>query len=81
MTPTQFITSYRTAFGENALLPIAFGFSDSPRAKVKHGIRCIVGAYKMVLDGRDITLEGDFINCMGGRTYLGKQEMAERTAI
>ena len=62
MTPTQFITSYRAAFGENALLPIAFGFSDTPRTKVKHGIRCIVGAYKMVLDGRDITLEGDFIN-------------------
>lgn len=81
MTPTQFITSYRAAFGENALLPIAFGFSDTPRTKVKHGIRCIVGAFKMVFDGRDITLEGDFINCAGGRTYLGKQEMAERTAV
>ena len=80
VTPERFIASYRAAFGENSLLPIAFGFSDTPFAKVKHGIRCIVGAYKMILDGKDISLEGDFINCTGGRTYLGKSEMSEHTA-
>lgn len=43
-----FLQKYREAFGDVALLPIAFGYGHTPVAEIRKIPRCMIGAIRRV---------------------------------
>ena len=56
MNITEFIATYREAFGDAAPLPVAFGYSDTPASEVGSVPRCMIGAISKVREGIPLTL-------------------------
>lgn len=77
MTPKEFITLYREAMGENAPLPIAFGYSDTPATEIRKVPKCIIGAISKVRETGALTLTADLMTCRGGGLYTQFKPMPE----
>lgn len=78
MTPEEFVKAYTEAFGSNAQLPIAFGYSDEPLTDPKEGLRCLMGLFPKVRKGDAVTLADKFLGCGGGMLYMGTGELQDR---
>lgn len=78
MTPEEFVKAYTEAFGSNAQLPIAFGYSDEPLTEPKEGLRCLMGLFPKVRKGDAVTLADKFLGCGGGMLYMGTGELQDR---
>lgn len=76
-----FLQKYEEAFGDIALLPIAFGYSDVPEAEVKKIPRCIIGNIRKVCDGESLTLSKENVTCGGGGLYTAFAPMQERIPV
>ena len=81
MNIQQFIEKYRLAFGENAPLPMAFGYSDTPVSEIKTVPKCLVGSISNVRHGDSLTLSADNVICGGGGLYTAFTEMPERVPV
>ena len=78
MLITDFLTNFKSAFGDAAPLPIVFGYSDTPAEEPSRVPRCVIGAISKVRHGEPLTLCADNVTCGGGGLYTGFHEMAER---
>lgn len=78
MNITEFITTYREAFGEAAPLPIVFGYSDTPASEIGSVPRCMIGAISKVREGNSLTLCKENVKCGGGGLYTAFTPMPER---
>lgn len=78
MNVAEFLTNYREAFGENAELPIAFWYSDTPLNLSPLINGCFFKCFHKVRNGIGLSLNQDVISCGGGRLYTGFGEMLER---
>lgn len=75
MDINRFIANYREAFGEQAGLPIVFGYSDeAPYPTEKIG-GCFFKAFDGVRAGTPVSLGVETIGCGGGKLYTGFSEM------
>ena len=73
----EFIESYREAFGENAQLPLLFGYSDTPVAQTAKIGGCFFKGLQAAREGTPISLSVDVIGCGGGKLYTGFTDMPE----
>ena len=73
----DFIESYREAFGENAQLPLLFGYSDTPVAKTGKIGGCFFKGLQAAREGTPVALSVDVIGCGGGKLYTGFTDMPE----
>ena len=78
MTINEFLSLYKQAFGEDAPLPVAFGYSNTAVTDVKKIPRCMIGAIRKVCDGGALTLSVDNVLCGGGRLYTAFAPMPDR---
>ena len=77
MEVKEFIESYREAFGENAQLPLLFGYSDTPVAQTAKIGGCFFKGVQAAREGVPISLNADVIGCGGGKLYTGFTDMPE----
>ena len=73
----EFIESYREAFGENAQLPLLFGYSDTPVAQTAKIGGCFFKGLQAAREGTPISLSVEVIGCGGGKLYTGFTDMPE----
>ena len=74
----EFIESYREAFGEQAQLPLLFGYSDTPAADTAKIGGCFFKGLQAAREGTPVTLSVEVIGCGGGKLYTGFSDMPER---
>ena len=73
-----FIESYREAFGENAQLPLLFGYSDEALADTAKIGGCFFKGLQAAREGTPVSLSAEVIGCGGGKLYTGFRDMPER---
>ena len=73
-----FIESYREAFGENAQLPLLFGYSNQAIADTAKIGGCFFKGLQAAREGTPISLSVEVIGCGGGKLYTGFSDMPER---
>ena len=73
----EFVESYREAFGENAQLPLLFGYSDTPVAETAKIGGCFFKGLQAAREGTPISLSVEVIGCGGGKLYTGFTDMPE----
>ena len=73
-----FIQSYREAFGENAQLPLLFGYNDTPVADTAKIGGCFFKGLQAAREGTPVALSAEVIGCGGGKLYTGFSDMPER---
>lgn len=73
-----FIESYREAFGENAQLPLLFGYSDEALADTAKIGGCFFKGLQAAREGTPVSLSAEVIGCGGGKLYTGFSDMPER---
>ena len=78
MELNEFLACYREAFGENAQLPLLFGYSDTPVAQTAKIGGCFFKGLQAVREGTPVSLNADAIGCGGGKLYTGFSDMPER---
>ncbi len=71
MTPKEFISTFREAFGEVPKLPIVFRFTDAPLRVVEKVPGCFFKIFDEVGRGLPVSLNADNIGCGGGKLYTG----------
>ena len=71
----EFIESYREAFGENAQLPLLFGYSDTSVAQTAKIGGCFFKGLQAAREGTPISLSVEVIGCGGGKLYTGFTDM------
>jgi hypothetical protein len=76
MTPQEFISSFRDAFGEKPELPIAFRYTDAPMRPVEKIGGCFFKVFGEVREGLTVSLNAENIGCGGGKLYTGFTPMA-----
>ncbi|EJW92378.1 protein containing DUF169, partial [gut metagenome] len=76
-----FIQKYREAFGENAPLPVAFGYSHTPASPVHKIPRCMIGSIRKVCEEGVLTLSAENVLCGGGSLYTAFAPMQERIPV
>ncbi len=74
----EFIKSYREAFGENAQLPLLFGYSDTAVADTAKIGGCFFKGLQAAREGTPVALSAEVIGCGGGKLYTGFSDMPER---
>ena len=74
----EFIESYREAFGENAQLPLLFGYSDTPVADTATIGGCFFKGLQAAREGTPVALSAEVIGCGGGKLYTGFSDMSAR---
>ena len=74
----EFIENYREAFGENAQLPLLFGYGDTPVAQTAKIGGCFFKGLQAAREGTPVALSTDVIGCGGGKLYTGFSDMPER---
>ena len=72
-----FIENYKEAFGQDAELPLAFWYSDTPVRAVEKIGGCLFKCMKEVREGFIVSLCSETIGCGGGKFYTGFSEMPE----
>lgn len=78
ITPEEFLNDYREAFGEAALLPVAFYYSNSCLADTPKVAGCMFKVIGDAFNGQSVSLSADNLACGGGKFYAGFTEMPER---
>lgn len=78
MDLNSFIESYREAFGENAQLPLLFGYSDQAVADTSKIGGCFFKGLQAAREGTPVSLSAEVIGCGGGKLYTGFSDMPER---
>ncbi len=78
MENSDFIKMYREAFGQEASLPICFGYSDEIIGTLSRANGCVFSLFGEVRDGNVLCVDKDSLTCGGGRLYAGFAEMSER---
>ena len=73
-----FIESYHEAFGENAQLPLLFGYSDQTIADTAKIGGCFFKGLQAAREGTPVSLSAEVIGCGGGKLYTGFSDMPER---
>ena len=73
-----FIESYQEAFGENAQLPLLFGYSDDALADTAKIGGCFFKGLQAAREGTPVSLSAEVIGCGGGKLYTGFSDMPER---
>lgn len=73
-----FVQSYREAFGENAQLPLLFGYSDVAVADTAKIGGCFFKGLQAAREGTPVSLSAEVIGCGGGKLYTGFSDMPER---
>ena len=73
----EFIESYREAFGENAQLPLLFGYSDMPVADTAKIGGWFFKGLQAAREGTPVSLSAEVIGCGGGKLYKGFSDMPE----
>lgn len=73
-----FIQNFQEAFGETVELPVAFWYADTAIANTEKINGCFFKAFKALRKGESVSLNVDVLGCMGGKFYLGFNEMNER---
>ena len=81
MTISEFIESYREAFGDAAPLPIALAYDSAPATDVRSVPKCMIGAISKVRNGEALTLSADNVLCGGGGLYTAFRPMPERVPV
>ena len=81
MTISEFIESYREAFGDAAPLPIALAYDNAPTTDIRSVPKCIIGAISKVRNGEALTLSADNVLCGGGGLYTAFRPMPERVPV
>lgn len=81
MTINEFLSLYKQAFGGDAPLPVAFGYSNTAVTDVKKIPRCMIGAIRKVCDGGALTLSADNVLCGGGSLYTAFAPMPDRVPV
>ena len=81
MTISEFIESYREAFGDAAPLPVSLAYGATPAAEVKSVPKCMIGAVSKVRYGDSLTLCADNVLCGGGALYTAFRPMPERVPV
>ena len=81
MTISEFIASYREAFGDAAPLPIALAYNIAPATEIQPVPKCIIGAISKVRNGKALTLSADNVLCGGGGLYTAFRPMPERVPV
>lgn len=76
----EFIESYREAFGENAQLPLLFGYSDTAVADTAKIGGCFFKGLQAAREGMPVALSAEVIGCGGGKLYTGFSDMPERVS-
>lgn len=71
MTPSEFIQEYMDCFGEEAPLPLAVVYSNSPLGEVRNVPGCIFKQFHRVYNGESVTFEANNLTCGGGKLYTG----------
>lgn len=71
LTPAEFRSRYEQYMGPAAPLPLVLSASDEPVGEVRATHGCIFKVFDSVQAGTDISLDGESINCMGGKFYCG----------
>lgn len=71
----EFIEKYREAFGENAQLPLLFGYSDEPVAQTAKIGGCFFKGLQAAREGTPLSLNAEVIGCGGGKLYTGFSDM------
>jgi len=74
----DFIQHYREAFGENAQLPLLFGYSDTAVAQTAKIGGCFFKGLQAAREGTPVSLSAEVIGCGGGKLYTGFSDMPER---
>lgn len=77
MDNKKFIEDYKQAFGEKAVLPIAFWHSDTPVAKSQPVNGCFFPAFEKVREGQAVSFDNTTMKCGGGKFYCGLAPMPE----
>lgn len=80
MDVKTFIDRYRTAFSENAELPIAFWYSDDLSGELEKTQGCLFKAFPLVRSGETVSMNAETIGCGGGKFYTGFSSMGEHIA-
>ena len=73
----EFIESYQEAFGENAQLPLLFGYSNTPVAQTAKIGGCFFKGLQTAREGTPVSLNAEVIGCGGGKLYTGFTDMPE----
>ena len=81
MTISEFIESYREAFGDAAPLRIALAYNIAPATEIQPVPKCIIGAISKVRNGKALTLSADNVLCGGGGLYTAFRPMPERVPV
>ena len=74
----EFLACYREAFGENAQLPLLFGYSDTPVAQTAKIGGCFFKGLQAAREGTPVALSTEVIGCGDGKLYTGFSDMPER---
>ena len=77
MDNKKFIEDYKQAFGEKAVLPIAFWYSDTPVAESQPVNGCFFPAFEKVREGQAVSFDNTTMKCGGGKFYCGLAPMPE----
>lgn len=77
MDNKKFIEDYKQAFGEKAVLPIAFWHSDTPVAESQRVNGCFFPAFEKVREGQAVSFDNTTMKCGGGKFYCGLSPMPE----
>ncbi len=78
MTPQEFISTFKAAFGDNTQLPIVFWFSDTAVADTQKVGGCMFKMLAQAREGAAVTLHEGNVACGGGKFYTGFAEMPEK---
>ena len=81
MTISEFIESYREAFGDTAPLPITLAYNIAPATEIQSVPKCMIGAISKVRNGEALTLSADNVICGGGGLYTAFRPMPERVPV
>ncbi len=81
MTPQEFLSRFREAFGATPPLPIAVWYGDAPVNADSRVPRCMVGAIRKVCEGKSLTLTSENVQCGGGGLYTAFRPMPERVPL
>ena len=71
LTPAEFHSQYERFMGPGAPLPIALSASEQALGELTPTRGCLFKVFRSVQDGVDISVDGNSINCMGGKFYCG----------
>lgn len=74
----EFIQNYREAFGQEAQLPLLFGYSDTLAADTAKIGGCFFKGLQAAREGTPVALSAEIIGCGGGKLYTGFSDMPER---